>query len=150
MDIYPFRHGKMNKVSLSGFPTATTIPYTTRQSEVCALKRIYRFLIGMYATSSNTFLYAGRIMRLPSKFNSSLRCAHQPTIRAMANSGVIFPAATRSFHIRNRSKNPHCSKPSCRCSSHGRKLRWLALPAIQGKQTHALSLSRGQGRGQVL
>lgn len=88
VDIYPFRHGKMNKVSLSGFPTATTIPYTTRQSEVCALKRIYRFLIGMYATSSNTFLYAGRIMRLPSKFNSSLRCAHQPTIRAMANSGV--------------------------------------------------------------
>ena len=55
---------------------------------LCFSGKSYRFLIGIYATSSSTFLYAGRMMRLPSKFSSSLRCAHQPTIRAMANSGV--------------------------------------------------------------
>ena len=43
---------------------------------------------GTYSSSSNTFLYAGRIMRFPSKFSSSLRCAHHPTIRAIANKGV--------------------------------------------------------------
>ena len=55
---------------------------------LCFSGKSYRFLIGIYATSSSTFLYAGRMMRFPSKFSSSLRCAHQPTIRAMANSGV--------------------------------------------------------------
>lgn len=43
---------------------------------------------GTYSISSKTFLYAGRMMRFPSKFNSSLRWAHQPTIRAIANNGV--------------------------------------------------------------
>ena len=42
----------------------------------------------MYSFSSVMHLYAGRIIRRPSKFSSSLRWAHQPTMRAMANSGV--------------------------------------------------------------
>lgn len=43
---------------------------------------------GTYSFSSVMQRYAGRIIRRPSKLSSSLRCAHQPTILDIANSGV--------------------------------------------------------------
>ena len=45
-------------------------------------------LSGVYSFTPSTFLYAGRMMRRPSKFSSSILCAIQPTIRAIANIGV--------------------------------------------------------------
>ena len=50
--------------------------------------RAYLFSIGLYLLSPPTFIYAGRMIRRSSKFSSSKRCAHQPTMRDIAKIGV--------------------------------------------------------------
>ena len=93
-NIYSFLHEESFVPSWRKFLSTMVerkIPHIGKNKVIrrlCFSGKSYRFLIGIYATSYSTFLYAGRMMRLPSKFSSSLRCAHQPTIRAMANSGV--------------------------------------------------------------
>ena len=47
----------------------------------------YRSQRGIYSASGRTFLYAGRMI-LSTLISSSIRCALQPTIRAIANIGV--------------------------------------------------------------
>lgn len=51
---------------------------------------------GTYFVFVDTLLYAGRII-LPLPAISSIRCAHQPTIRAIAKSGVYNSAGISSI-----------------------------------------------------
>lgn len=139
----------MNKVSLSGFPTATTIPYTTRQSEVCALKRIYRFLIGMYATSSNTFLYAGRIMRL--RFEVQLfitMCTPAHDTRHGKQRSKYFLRQPDHF-IYETGVKIHIARNRLAVVLHTAENFDGSLFQQFKESKLALSLSRGQGRGQV-
>ena len=55
-----------------------------------------RFAIGMYLTFLDSGLNAGRMMR-PPKATSSMRCAIQPTIRAVAKSGVNISSGMPSI-----------------------------------------------------
>ena len=55
-----------------------------------------RFAIGTYLTFLDSGLNAGRMMR-PPKATSSMRCAIQPTIRAVAKSGVNISSGMPSI-----------------------------------------------------
>lgn len=62
---------------------------------VCYMQN-YLSAIGLYAEREMIGLYAGRMI-LPPVMTSSMRCANQPTIRAVANSGVYISSGMPSI-----------------------------------------------------
>ena len=93
-DVRPFFHFQSPLRIRFAVPVHTVRPiYKNRPpaflpQEAC-LKRMLFYLFSMvtYGCLCTTERYAGRIMR-PPVYTSSILCAHQPAIRAMAKSGV--------------------------------------------------------------